>query len=112
MKVLFRNIFIGIFTFVLFAQINFKHDNLVGDYLVAFDYISSKLKLKSKFKFEKRIKTCTSIISYKGNWSVDNENVILVYKNKYNIKPDTLKIKRLDSKIDSLGVYKKLITYD
>ena len=48
----------------------------------------------------------------RGIWKVEDENVILIYREKYNKEPDTLKIKRLNTKIDSLGKYKKLITND
>lgn len=75
---------------------------------MSFDYISSKLILKANFKFENKIKDCTRSVVYKGNWSVDDENVILIYKKRYNREPDTLKMKQLGSNVDSLGRFKKI----
>ena len=111
MKTTLKHIALGTLFFLLFSQLKCSENDLLGTYELAFGYNSCKIKLKENNKFKETIRGCYSI-DRKGKWKVEKENVILIFKKKYNWKCDTLKIKRKDLKIISLGLYDKLNTED
>ena len=108
MKTTLKHIAFGTLVFLLFSQMNFKKNEIIGFYEISDFGYQSNLWIEKHNKFKVEYYGHATHGKKNGTWKVENATVILKYKKKFNKIPDTLRIKRLDNKIDSLGIYKKL----
>lgn len=98
---------VGVLMILLFSQLSFKSKRYKGQYRFSTHFGSIILNLKNFHNFDQFATQCNRA-KRTGKWHVEEDNVILIYKNKYEMSPDTLKIKKINSEIYSLGEYKKL----